>query len=189
MVVALPKQPPYTVDDLDHFPSDGNRYELIDGDLHVSAAPSHLHQRVLTSLAVGLTNICPAEFELLVAPLDVVLGPATVFEPDVLVIPAGKPRGARIHEAPVLVVEVLSPSTRYFDLGTKRPVYRDAGVGGLWVLDPHERSIRAWRWDGPDESIAMASGDEALHLDHPFPVRIVPGRLTEPGGWRAVTAG
>ncbi|HMQ27680.1 MAG TPA: Uma2 family endonuclease [Acidimicrobiales bacterium] len=182
MAVAWRTTPPLTVDDLDHFPSDGCRYELIEGDLHVSAAPRNLHQRALQNLLVLLARTCPPELEILPGPA-VVLGPATQLEPDFCVVPVPAGHTPRKVEAPpLLVCEILSPSTRRYDLGMKRPVYRDAGVGAMWIVDPEIPSVTEWRWDGEDEVERHAEGEEPLDVAWPFPVRVVPARLVEPGG-------
>lgn len=189
MVVAPPRKPPYSVDDLDDFPVDGNRYELIHGDLHVSAAPAHLHQRATVNLTTGLGVIKPAGFEVLAGPVDLVLDRRTVVEPDVVVIAAGPLRGKRIEERPTLVVEVLSPSNRLYDLGTKRLIYGEAGVPVLWIVDPAEPSITAWRWQDGAETIARATGDEVFRADVPFPLALNPNSLIELDGWRTFTSG
>lgn len=186
MAVAWRTKPPLTIDDLDHFPPDGCRYELIEGDLHVSAAPSNLHQRVLQNLLVLLASSCPPEFEILPGP-DVVLGPATLFEPDVCVVRTmAEPRAHRLDVAPLLVCEILSPSTRRYDVGTKRPVYREAGVGAMWVFDPALPALTEWRWEGSGEIERTVSGEDQATFAWPFPVTVVPARLTEPGGGSAL---
>ena len=98
--------------------------------------------------------------------------------PDVLVIPSEIEGVQRVPTAPELVVEVLSPSTRDYDLGTKWRVYREAGVGSYWVVDPLEPSVRVWTWGEGNESEATVTGDEALEIDWPFAVTVVPSALT-----------
>ncbi len=75
---------PFTAADLDALPDDGRRYELIDGVLIVSPAPSYPHQRAASNLHVLLRSACPDEFEVLFAPLDIKLADDTVLEPDLL---------------------------------------------------------------------------------------------------------
>jgi Uma2 family endonuclease len=188
VVFTLPHRPPFSVDDLDSFPQDGNRYELINGDLHVSAAPAHLHQRATQNLATGLNVVKPDAFEVLTGPVDIVLAHRTVVEPDIVVITAGELRGTRFNEPPLLVIEVLSPSNRLYDLGTKQLVYADSAIPTLWMVDPVEPSITVWEWDGADEVVRRAAGDEVLRLDRPFPVAFAPARLVELNGWRSISA-
>lgn len=166
----------FTVDDLDRFPSDGNRYELIEGSLHVTPSPSLPHQRALSALFVALHTACPPEFEVLFAPLDVIFGPTTVLQPDVFVLPAGV-SGQRVLTTPLVAAEVLSPSTRAYDLTLKRDVYRSAGIGLYLVLDVDRGSMTVWTWTEGDETKRIVTGDEHLELDWPFPVTLVPSDL------------
>lgn len=177
----------FTIEDLEGFPSDGNRYELIEGSLHVTPSPLFNHQRVVSNVHFLLRSACPPEFEILVAPLDVVLGAATVVQPDVLVIPVAPPGTRRLEQAPLLAVEVQSPSTRLYDLGTKRLVYEEAGVGAYWIVAPGGPSITEWRWPASGVEAGTAEertveGDDEFVADRPFSVSAVPSRLLLPGG-------
>lgn len=115
-----------------------------------------------------------------------VFSPVTVLEPDLLVVPVVTGSGRRIESIPLLVVEVLSPSTRRYDLHTKRVVYRDAGAPAYWIIDPGADdapiTLTEWRWDGDDETAHRWEGDEEATLEWPFPVTVVPARLVLPGG-------
>ena len=182
MTTVLAGHEAFTIDDLDHFPSDSNRYELIEGSLHVTPAPVPMHQRIDMNLTYLLRAACPAEFEVLGAPLDVQLGVDTMVQPDLLVVPAGPLPAKRLKTAPLLVVEILSPRTRLYDLGTKRLVYREAGVGAYWVVDPTVPSLTSWRWDGHDEGGAIVEGDTAATFNWPFAVSVTPARLLLAGG-------
>jgi hypothetical protein len=71
MTSVLPHGRPFTVDDLEGMPDDGNRYELIDGMLHVSPCPVPRHQVVLGELFVRLHAGCPKVMLVMVAPMDV----------------------------------------------------------------------------------------------------------------------
>jgi Uma2 family endonuclease len=87
------------------------------------------------------------------APLDYVLDPFTVVQPDVSVVPtpAGRaPRRDEESEAPVLFVEVLSPSTARYDRVVKRPRYQRAGVE-YWIVDVESRLIERWTADARPE--------------------------------------
>lgn len=163
----------FTVDDLDGFPDDGYRYELIEGSLHVSPSPKPRHQRALFNLAKVLDAACPSPMTVWIAPLDIVFTSDTVLQPDVLVLPGDVPDDERVGIVPSLAAEVLSPSTRSYDLVLKRHVYRQHGVGTYLVIDSQAPSITAFV--GDDE--LRAEGDEALELAQPFPVRLVPAEL------------
>jgi Uma2 family endonuclease len=96
-------------------PNDGNRYELVDGELFVNPAPSRIHQRVSRRLQRQLEDYFHDRKlgEVFNAPLDVILTPHDVFGPDLLVV--GDPAHTTtrsIEKPPLLVVETLSPSTR-----------------------------------------------------------------------------
>lgn len=84
-VTSLPRGRPLTRVDLEAMPDDGHRYELIDGALIVTPAPSPLHQRAVLELAYRLRQLCPPDLEVLISPLDVALAKDTVMQPDVLV--------------------------------------------------------------------------------------------------------
>jgi Uma2 family endonuclease len=137
-VTALPFSRPLTRADLDTMPGDGHRYELVDGTLIVSPSPRWRHQRVLRGLFRVLDAACPPELELLFAPFDVVLADDTVLVPDLLVAPRAQFTDRELPGAPLLAVEVLSPSTRAVDLTLKRQVLQEAGVPAYWLLEPFD---------------------------------------------------
>ena len=70
MTVMPRESPEWTVDDLDRLSDDGLRYELLDGTLLVSPAPSKRHQRAAARIFTTLATACPLEFEAFFAPLD-----------------------------------------------------------------------------------------------------------------------
>ena len=99
---------------------------------------------------------------MLLAPVDVVVGPSTVLEPDVLVARRSDLTERNLPAAPVLAVEVLSPSTRRIDLGTKRLAFEAAGVPSYWVVDPDEPLLTAFELEhGSYHEVARVTGDEA----------------------------
>lgn len=135
-------------------PDDGKRYEVIDGDLYVSPAPSWGHQRFLGRLYLrlgqwvyehGLGEIVPA-------PLGVVLDEETGVEPDVVYVSRERlhlisQRG--VEGPPDLVVEVLSPSTQARDRGIKMRRYALAGIPHYWLADAEARVLETYRL-GPE---------------------------------------
>lgn len=171
-VVTIPSGADFTVDDLDRFPDDSNRYELIEGSLHVTPSPGMAHQSALLNLFRVLDRACPDELKVWLAPLDVVFAPGTVLQPDVFVLRADLPNEKRVHATPLLAAEVLSPATRSYDLVTKRHVYREACVGTYLVVDPDESRITAWTWSGDDETEQSTVGAEVLAVEQPFPFRL-----------------
>lgn len=183
-LLGLPHGRPLTADDLDRMPDDGHRYELIDGVLVVSPSPRHLHQRGVLMLSRILFDACPDHLELLFAPFDVRLADDTVMIPDLHVARASDITERNLPTAPVLAVEVLSPSTRSFDLHLKKDRYRRAGCAHYWTVDPglsgRPPSIAAWRLlDDDYVEAGAATGEEVLRLLEPFPVEVVPARLLQ----------
>jgi Uma2 family endonuclease len=173
-VTVLPQRRPLTRDDLDRMPDDGHRYELIDGVLVVTPAPRHRHQRAVGRLHLLLSAACPDDLEVILAPFDVALSEDTVVQPDLLVARTSDFTERDLPVAPLLVVEVLSPSTRLFDLKLKRARYELAGCPSYWVVDPDVPSVTAWQLvDGRYVEAASAMGDEPFAVSAPFAVSIV----------------
>jgi len=150
--MALPWGAPLTVDDLRRIPDDGHRYELVDGVLLVTPAPGTAHQTCVAMLVVAFVAAAPATQLVLPAPYDWVVDPHTSFQPDVLVAHRVDVGEERLERAPLLVVEIHSPSTRLADLTLKRAAYEAAGVPAYWLVDPAEPSLTvkmAATWRGP----------------------------------------
>lgn len=172
--------PPWTVEDLADFPDDGLRYELLDGALLVSPAPTMPHQDAALSLYALLRSARPPHLKVLGAPLDVRLSPTRLVQPDVLVVRRVDAQGRTLAGIPVLAVEVLSPSTRLRDRSLKRAAFEEAGVASYWLLDPDEPALTALELtDGGYEQVAHVRGDEAFDATLPFPVRVVPSELQD----------
>src|SRR5262245_54456361 len=127
MAVVIPRSRPLTVDDVRSFPADGNRYELIQGSLHVNPSPRARHQFTLVNVLTLLMATKSPGTVVVPAPFDVILGPDTLVQPDVVVARAADVQDW-LYAAPLLAVEVLSPTTRHYDRGTKRLAYEEAGV-------------------------------------------------------------
>lgn len=181
--VGLPRGRALTRDDLDAMPDDGHRYELLDGTLIVSPAPSRRHQRASLRLSVVLDAALPAGLELLPAPFDVALADDTVMQPDLVVARVADYTERDLPVAPLLAVEVLSPSSRGIDLLLKKDRLERAGGAHYWVVDPLEPSITGWTLtDGQFRQVARAVGDEAFSVEEPFEVRVVPADLVEVSG-------
>jgi len=149
MAISVPR---YTVEDLERFPDDGNRYELLDGVLLVTPAPNASHQivasRILLPLAIAVQGPGHAH---VVSPGAVVRAPGTQLEPDILVYPA---RFAPTVEWPKvtdhwLAVEVLSRSSRIYDREFKRDAYFALGVREVWLVDRRDKSVEVCAGRGP----------------------------------------
>jgi Uma2 family endonuclease len=155
-------------------PDDGNRYEILDGALAVSPAPTTLHQRVSLALALALGRHIQARRlgTLLYAPVDVVLADDCVVEPDLVFVSKARAEIVEMHAIvgpPDLVIEILSRSSVRRDRTTKAAIYARYGVPHYWLVDPtkrilerFERGPRRFRRAGLDEG-------DAIVQSAPFP--------------------
>jgi Uma2 family endonuclease len=170
-----PPEGGWTADDLAAFPDDGLRYELVDGVLLVSAAPSEEHQIALSNLFVLLHATAPPELRVFFAPYDVRFSARRQLQPDVVVLPKDRTAPDRL---PLLVVEVASPSTRATDSTLKRLVFEQAGVPSYWMVDPLHPALTILELqDGGYVQVAAVEGDEPVTLQRPFPVTLTPSDL------------
>ena len=152
-------------------PLGADRYELLDGEVLVTPSPSPMHQRVVAELIALLRPAVPPDWWVLPGPLDVELETNegdTVLQPDLLV--ARRERlTAKGHDGPpVLVVEVLSPTTWQRDLGVKMAAYAQAGVPHYWVVAPATRSITVYQL-GADHSYTEHAHVEGEHSSRSRP--------------------
>lgn len=179
--VSLPIRPDgYTIADLDALPEPNcMRFELVDGVLIVSPSPKHRHQLLIDSLGEVLKRACPPDLVVIPAGQDVRTGDRTNLVPDLLVERLiDIDLDDHVAPAPVLVVEVISPSSRRIDVGLKLEVYAEMGVPSYWVLHPVDDWVRVYELE--DDSyvlVAAAHGDEQLRAEQPFPVSFRPTDL------------
>lgn len=167
--------------DLEAMPDDGRRYELIDGSIIVTPALSIRHQFVLGELYQRVTAACPAGLHVFFAPLDVALDESSVLQPDLLVAPLREFTEQDLPRAPLLAVEVLSPTTRRIDLTLKRSRYEAAGTPSYWVIDPAGPSVTVWELeDGAYVEQAHVTGADEVTLERPFPITLRPADLVPP---------
>ena len=178
---GLPFGRPLTVDDLESLPDDGHRYELLDGTLLVTPGPAWEHQEVGLSLTIALRMARPPEFTVLPAPFAVTFGLAdTELQPDVFVARYSDMRKKNLPAAPVLAVEVLSPSTALVDRNLKKAAYERFGVESYWVIDPELRTLDAFEMrDGVYLDVAHLGARDTHDFQRPFPVRISMPQLWE----------
>ena len=143
----------FTYDDFLHFPDDGKRHEIIDGEHHVTPSPNTKHQVIVGNLYMLLHTYLKAHAIGVVfpAPFDVVFSDLDVVEPDLLYISRER-RGVltdtHVRGAPDLVVEILSPGTRKTDEIVKRRLYEHCDVQEYWVVDPELDAITIHRRAG-----------------------------------------
>ena len=149
-MVATSVRKPKTYEDYLNTPDDGQRYELIDGEIVVSPSASTRHQVVSIRLSTSMFTFVEERKlgQVLAAPMDVRLDRDLVVQPDILFIRAGSaaddPKELRVAGSPALVVEILSPSTAMRDLNRKRELYEQYGVEEYWIVDPDRKSITAF---------------------------------------------
>ena len=172
----------WTYDDLLALPDDGRRWEIIEGVLYEMPSPSWAHAAIIANLLLAwIALVRRLGGTIVTAPVDVFFPGAAPVQPDILVaLPGnpGRPSRRGFEGAPDLVVEVLSPSTRRFDLLLKRSRLEAAGCEHYWVVDPDEPSITAWTLvDGTYREVARAAGAESFDLGSPFPVSFTPSSL------------
>lgn len=147
-MVALPFQTDHhwTVTDLNELPEDGNRYELLQGELIVSPSPGRTHQRLLRWLTVRLdaaTKEAKAG-EAIVGPMDVQLSAIDLVEPDLFYIrddQADQYKDRYFEGAPAFVIEVVSPSSGTYDRIRKSGLYMNSGVEEYWVIEPDKHRV------------------------------------------------
>ena len=159
MAMSMPIKA-WTLEELHRLPDDGNKYELIRGELFVTPPPSVDHEEVLARLNEILTEyVRKYGLGKVYHPRSVIRFEGSEAEPDLMVraVPPGA-RGNAWEELPppLLVVEVLSPTTRRRDLVNKRQYYIDAGAGEYWVVDSERKEIRLIR-SGVEDVIARDS--------------------------------
>ena len=148
--MAMPLATPlWTIEQVLALPEDGNRYELLAGELAVTPAPSFPHQRAVFVLQRALDDYVERHTLgwAMASPADIVLSPDTLVQPDVLVVPhtGGRPpqQWSEVSRL-LLAAEILSPSTRRRDRDVKRRLYQQYGVPTYWVVDVEHAVIEVW---------------------------------------------
>jgi len=159
--------------DLDDTPDDGNRWEIIDGELHVTPQPTPAHQNVVMQLGAilnahvrkhALGRVFPAA-------IRVVLDEPTGVGPDLVFISNARLPGLQadgFYGAPDLVVEVLS-SKPALDRLVKRDKYARAGVPHYWLVDPALRTFEVLVLDGDRYGLPLVLAGDARFTPTLFP--------------------
>lgn len=172
-----------TVEDMENMPDDEFRYELDDGVLIVSPAPSRLHQLAVARLMMILGAACPARLVVLPG-VGINISKFQHRVPDLAVVRAGSSAAFFEETPPELVVEVASPRTRLYDRNRKKDVYEGFGIPAYWIveptMDPAELTVFELR-SGKYERTAHVVGDEEYRAKFPFPATIVPADLISLG--------
>lgn len=176
---ALPEL--FTYADLDDMPADSYRYEIIAGELVVAPAPRFEHQFVLLNLLEFLKTWLEkdGEWRAFPAPIDLVVGPYDVVQPDIMVLATSQI--ARFREIgivdlpPRVVVEVLSPGTASVDLRAKLALYARFGILEYWTIDPRTREMNMFVLESDIYSRLP------LAIDGSVASRVLPGCTLNPG--------
>lgn len=163
-----------TYDDYAALPDDGQRYELHEGELSVTPAPSPGHQESVGDLFVVLRMYVKREGlgKVFVSPIDCLLSETTIVQPDLVYLDPSRlelitSRG--IEGPPTLVVEILSPSTAQIDRHRKMALYATLDIPHYWIVDRDERRIEAYGLtDSGYRLAARLEGSVAVALP-PFP--------------------
>ncbi|MEO7135781.1 MAG: Uma2 family endonuclease [Vicinamibacterales bacterium] len=139
-----------TYDDYAAIPSNGQTYQIVDGKVYVTPAPSPFHQRASKRLQRQLEAYFEdtGRAEVFNAPIDLILTNHDVTQPDLVVVEASSITRRGIEAPPLLVVEVLSPSTESFDRQVKGRRFAALGVPSYWILDPDARRLECFRNEG-----------------------------------------
>jgi Uma2 family endonuclease len=169
----------WTAEAIAAIPDNGLRYELSDGNLLVTPPPSVRHALTQDRLAALLKQAAPQDVIVNYGGIGVRVG-ESYYIPDVLVLQAAALKRTKdlLHPADVLlVVEVLSPTTRRVDLGLKREAYAAAGIPDYWIVDRDAREVTmlalADRWPDYDVTAVIKPGLR-YRVERPFPVEVDP---------------
>ena len=140
----------WTADEVRALPDDGNRYEVVDGELLVTPSPAFAHQRAIAVLFRALDAYLRAGGigEVVLSPADIAFGPGTMVQPDLFVVPSivgPVPREWSAIGPLLLAIEILSPSTARHDRFTKRRLYQRQGIPECWIVDLDARFVERWR--------------------------------------------
>lgn len=166
--MGLEVVPKLTYEQFRQLPDDGKQYELVRGEVHYNPTPTTKHQIILGRLISSIDGFLSKNRmgEILFAPLDVRLSPDTALQPDLVFV--AHAHAAIIQEdyirgTPDLVVEILSPSTTAHDRATKLPLYAEAGVGEMWIIDPQARTVEVLKFKGNKYLVeATLAGSQVL---------------------------
>ena len=152
----------YTIKDIYALP-DGQRAELIDGNIYMMAPPTTRHQRIVGALYTQIYNYLKGnrgKCEVIPSPFAVFLNDEKNYvEPDISVIcDPDKIDDDGCHGAPDWIVEIVSPGSRRMDYMIKLFKYRSAGVREYWIVDPEKNRIIVYNF-ADDTMTEYAFGD------------------------------
>ncbi len=162
-----------TYEDYAAIPNDGNRYEILEGELAVTPAPNLKHQTASGNLFFLLAQHIRAKDlgKLYHAPIDLILESTSVLQPDLLFV--SQERQAILADrgivgAPDLVVEILSPATSRTDRVTKAQIYARHKVPAYWIVDPELETVDVYLLNVDSYRLEVTLQGEAPSLVPPF---------------------
>ena len=149
---AIPEKRTYTYNDYATLP-EGAPYQLIGGQLIMTPSPIPYHQEVLRKLGFKILVFLEKKElgHLYYAPLDVCFSDSDVYQPDIIFIQKEREEiigDTKIEGAPDMVIEILSPSTAYYDLRNKFRTYEKHGVNEYWIVDPGLKRVEVYENKG-----------------------------------------
>ena len=168
----------------------GRRFQLIEGELIEMAGPSEPHQVFTGQLYIRLTLQVErlGIGETRISPYDVAIDRNSTFQPDLLFVANARRHifdGHGITGAPDVIVEVLSESTRRYDLTVKMPVYARSRVREMWVADLDDRTVAKYAGDGVSLTLAAVYQSDGVLISDVMPgvaIELGPIFARIPGG-------
>jgi Uma2 family endonuclease len=144
---------PFTYDDYLALPDDGKRYEVIEGDLSTTPAPSPKHQDIVLSLSSALRAFVKQHSlgKVYVSPIDVALSLIDIVQPDILFVAKDRMHVVakrNIVGIPNLIVEILSPTSRERDCVEKLALYERYALPEYWIVDPENETVQTFLYRG-----------------------------------------
>lgn len=161
----------HTIEDIYALP-EGQRAELIDGQIYDMAPPKRIHQKLVNRLCQTITNHIDSKdggCEVYPAPFAVFLNAddKTYVEPDLSVVcDQSKLDEYGCNGAPDWIIEIVSPSTERMDYGIKLFKYRSAGVREYWIINPQNRTVNVFDFDSNEKpvSIILITGSNPVFI-------------------------
>lgn len=176
--MPLPREQVYTTDDIYALP-DGERAELIDGQIYMMGTPSRIHQKLVGQLSRiignyiesnhGSCEIYPAPFAVFIKKDD-----KNYVEPDISVIcDKSKLSDRGCEGAPDFIIEIVLPSSRRMDYYKKYTLYAESGVREYWIVDPEKQRTMIYRYeDDAAPMIVPFEQDLAVGIYNDFMINV-----------------
>lgn len=162
-----------TYDDYAAMPDDGNRYEIHEGELVLLPSPGTRHQLVCGNLLILLMGYIRERKagSIFHAPLDVILAPITVVQPDLVFVSKARDdilTERAVEGSPDLAIEIISPLTEPNEHGVKKEIYSRYKVPAYWIVDPIVETVEIYLHDGDQYQLATKLKDDSPKPVPPF---------------------